>query len=82
LSKQRYLNKNQLQELLLGVGLYIRDLELSKYTDHEETPVPGYLSKSKMAISDVELIERMLQQLFDALKNGSGYVSQSRFYKC
>ena len=59
----------------MGVGLYLRDLELACFTDYEETPVPDYLINSKMAANDVDSINRVLQLLSDAIHHGSGYVS-------
>lgn len=77
LSKQRSLNKNLLQELLLGVGLYIRDLQLACFTDHEEISIPDYLANTNMATNDVDPINRILQLITDAINHSSGYV----FYK-
>jgi hypothetical protein len=82
LSKQKSLNKNQLQELLLGVGLYLRDLELAHFTDHGETSVPDYLANSEMTESDADPLNRVLQLFSDALHKDSGYVSYKlRLYK-
>jgi hypothetical protein len=69
------LNKNQLQELLLGVGLYLRDLELACFTDHDETPVPEYLVKSCMAADDVDPIIRVMELISDVLTKDSRLVS-------
>ena len=54
----------------MGVGLYLGDLELVCFTDHEETPVPHYLVTSKMDISDIDPIDRMLQLLSDTIHHG------------
>jgi len=74
LSRQRSLNKNQLQEVLLRVSLYLRDIELACFTDHDGTPVPDYLINSKMASSNVYSTNRVLQLLSDTIHYGSGYV--------
>ena len=73
MSKQKSSNKNQLQELLLGAGICIRDHDLACFTDYEDTPVPDYLVSSKMAARDVDSIRVALNLLFDALQD-SEYV--------
>jgi len=73
LSKQAIF-KNKLQEILLGVGLFIRDHELVCFSDHEENPVPLYLADSCMAASDVDSINRVMQLISDAVHKDSGYV--------
>ena len=60
LSKQKHLNKNQLQELLLGIGLYLRDHELACFTEFEETPVPKVLAKRKMVAEDINTMNRVI----------------------
>ena len=60
---------------MLGVGLYIRDLELARFTDHEETAVPDYIFDSNMIPDDLEEIERVLQLISAAVHHVSGYVS-------
>ena len=73
LSEQASLNKNQLQELLLGVGLYIRDHTFACFTDFGETPVPRYLKKSKMSPGNIDSITRVMKLCSNAI-NDSGYV--------
>ena len=73
MSKQKSLNKNQLQELLLGISICLRDHDLSSITDHEETPVPDYLVSSKMVRKDATSIKAALDLLFDILDD-SEYV--------
>jgi len=63
LYKESSLNKNALQELLLGAGLFLRDLELACFENHEETPVPDYISNSHMAAGDLEPITKILESL-------------------
>lgn len=65
ISKQKSSNKNQLQALLLGVGLYLWDLDFVCFTDYEETPVPDYLAQSKMVAGDADCIEEILRSLLD-----------------
>ena len=74
MAKKKALNKNQLQELLLGVGLCLRDYELS-FTDQSETTLPDFLANSKMNGDDGIPIGRILQLLVDALHHEPGYVS-------
>ena len=74
LSKQAIF-KNQLQEILLGVGLFIRDHEFVCFSDHEETPVPAYLADSCMAASDADPINRVLEMISHAVHKDLGYVS-------
>lgn len=72
LARQIRLNKNQLQQLLLGAGLLIRDLEFSCFTDVDETPLPHFVLFSCMETEDVEAIEStlnaMLKIICDHLK--------------
>jgi hypothetical protein len=75
LSKKRLLSKNQLQELLLGIGLYLRDHTLSCFTDHGETPVPDHIANSKMVPTDIDPLLRVLQLLLDAFHDSIRYVS-------
>ena len=74
LSKQKFLNKNQLQELLLGLGLYLRDYEFSCFAD-PELELPGFLVESKMAKEDDTSINRVLQLLSEVLNQETKCVS-------
>ena len=67
-------SKNQLQGLLLGTGLLIRDLELACFTDHGEIPVPDYLVDSCMAPSDTDSITQVLKAISNILHNNMEYV--------
>jgi hypothetical protein len=67
LSNQVHLNKNQLQELLLGVALILRDLELSCFVDHEVT-VPGYITNGCIKPSDIENIGRVVETLLKVIQ--------------
>ena len=40
LPQQVHLHKSQVQELLLGLALAIRDIRLVCFTDHKKTPLP------------------------------------------
>jgi hypothetical protein len=75
LSKRSSSNKNTLQELLLGVGLCLRDHELVCFADHNEAPVPGYLADSCMIAADVDSITEALQLISDFLNYDLGYAS-------
>lgn len=49
LHKQASPNKNQIQELLLGIGLALRDLDFVNFVeDYEAVFVPPYLISSAM----------------------------------
>ena len=67
-------NKNQLQELLLGLGIFLRDVHLACFTDHEETPVPDYIANSCMVAADLDTASEVLKSLSDFLNNDPGYV--------
>jgi hypothetical protein len=69
------LNKNKLQELLLGVGLFIRDLELTQFREPDEPPLPEFLINSCMVADDANSIAGVLRSLSDyVMKHGPGYV--------
>lgn len=64
LHKQNSLNKNQIQELLLGIGLALRDLEFVNFVeDYEETPIPGYLISSSLAAEDLSELEEAMDKI-------------------
>ena len=69
LSNQIPLNKNQLQELLLGVALFLRDLEFACFTNTEETSIPPYLVNSCMEATDVDSIGRVVDIIFKAVQD-------------
>lgn len=53
LQKQKTLNKNQIQELLLGIGLALRDLYFANFIeDYDKSQVPAYFLTSKMVKED------------------------------
>ena len=64
IASQVHFNKNQLQQLLLAVGLLLRDLEFCCFTDTEETPIPSFLANSCMGNQDALVIEATLDKLF------------------
>ena len=72
LSKQAHLHNNQLQELLLGLVLAIRDARLVCITDHEETPIPPFLLESHMDKDDLQkagtLVDGIFQVIDDHIK--------------
>lgn len=69
LTTQMHPNKQQLQQLLLGIGLLLRDLEFSCFTDTCETPIPGFLMESCMDKDDTEAIGTTLNKLFNVVYN-------------
>jgi hypothetical protein len=79
LPKQSAANKNTLQELLLGIGLLLRDLELVCFADHEETPVPNYLINSCITATDADSVTRAMELVADFLNYDLQYVSLFNF---
>jgi hypothetical protein len=71
LPNQVHFNKNQLQELLLGVALFLRDLELSCFVDHKETPIPPFLINSCMEVTDVDPIGEVVETILRAMEEQS-----------
>ena len=64
LHKRKSLNKNQIQELLLGIGLALRDLEFVNFVeDYDETPVPAYLISSTLAAEDLSELEKAMDTI-------------------
>jgi len=63
LANQIPLNKNQLQELLLGVALVLRDIELSCFMEAEETSIPPFLVNSCMEATDLESIANVVDAI-------------------
>lgn len=72
LSEEKSLNKNQIQELLLGMGLYLRDYEFACFADVNEIVLPGFVAASEMKASDDTTINRILRSFSDALRLASG----------
>ena len=65
LSKQASFNKNQVQELLLGIGLALRDLEFANFVeDYDETPVPAYIVNSSMLAKDLSELEKAMETVY------------------
>ena len=65
------LNKNQVQQLLLGIAFVLRDLDLSCFTEPEEH-IPDFLAESCIQKEDAlvieSIVERLNQVVFDHLK--------------
>lgn len=74
LAKQPSSNKNALQALLLGIGLFLRDLEFACFANQEETPIPEYLAQSCMLPDDVDSITKNLKLVYEFLEDDLGYV--------
>jgi hypothetical protein len=68
LAKQESLNKNQLQELLLGIGLLIRDIDLSLYTDHHRI-IPDEVVESCLVEGDVVPLFAIMKSLSSAINH-------------
>lgn len=64
---QVHLNKTQVQQLLLGIGFLLRDLEFSCFTDTSEIAIPGFLMESCMDKEDTEVIAAILSKVFNAV---------------
>ena len=64
LPSQVHLHKNQLQQLLLGLALTLRDHEIACFSE-EDTPLPKFLAESCMEAADLgdigDILERMFQ---------------------
>ena len=63
LANQIPLNKNKLQELLLGIALVLRDIELSCFVEAEETSIPPYLVNSCMVATDLDSIANVVETI-------------------
>jgi hypothetical protein len=64
---QVHLNKTQVQQLLLGIGFLLRDLEFCCFTDTNEIVIPGFLVESCMNKEDIEIIAAILNKVFNAV---------------
>ena len=71
LSQPTSLNKNQLQELLLGIGLLIRDIELSLYP--YAGTVPDGIEGSCLLPQDVNPLFKVMKLLSAAINYGMRY---------
>ena len=61
LHKQTPINKNQIQELLLGIGLSLRDLDFANFLDdYDEVLVPPYLISSRLLAEDLQELEKVM----------------------
>ena len=69
LTIQIHLNKIQLQQLLLGIGLLIRDLQFCCFTNQSETALPEFLLESCMAKEDALAIGAILDKLSKIVYN-------------
>jgi hypothetical protein len=69
LSKQSSFNKNQVQELLLGIGLTLRDLEFANFLeDYNVIPVPAYLVDSKLLATDLPEVGKAMDAIHKAVQ--------------
>ena len=65
---QVHLSKIQLQELLLGFGLTIRDLDFVCFTEYEEVTLPPFLLGSCMETDDTRMIDATLNNFFHIIE--------------
>jgi len=63
LLKLKFAHKNQFFDLLLGIGLYLRDVYFTCSPDHKETSVPDDLEDSYMELEDSEILLGVLKSL-------------------
>lgn len=71
LPTQVHLHKNQLQQLLLGLALTLRDFEIACFSE-DQTPLPQFLAKSCMKAADIGEIGDILESLFQIIDNYVG----------
>jgi hypothetical protein len=57
--------------LLLGVGLFLRDLHFACFVDYRETAVPNYLMESCMDAGDVDSVTSVLESISNVLQDDS-----------
>lgn len=69
LPNQIPINKNQLQELLLGIALFLRDLEMSCFMDPSETTIPPYIADGCLQPSDAGTIGDIVNILYKVVRN-------------
>ena len=69
LCNQIPLNKNQVQELLLGVALFLRDLEFCCFVNHNEVHIPDYVANSCMETDDLGSISNIVDILLRTIQN-------------
>ena len=62
LPSQLHLPKKQLQELLLGLGLTLRDHNFACFSE-ADTPLPQFIAESCMEYGDIVQIDAILKKL-------------------
>jgi len=67
--EQDSVNKNFLQELLLGIGIIRRDIDFAVWTDLEETEFPDCIHQSKLDNFDSNKVSDMLRSLSAHIKS-------------
>ena len=75
LTRQSCLNKNQLQQLLLGAGLLIRDLQFLCFTNVDEKPMPHFVLHGCMEEKDAEAVKKILDAMLEIVCNHSERVN-------
>lgn len=72
LLRVKFPHKNHFLDILLGIGLYLRDINLACSADHEESPVPDYMEDSFMELKDTGVILGVLKSLSKAMDYTTG----------
>ena len=71
IATQVHLNKNQLQQLLLGIAFVLRDLDFACFADPEEI-LPTFLEKSCMkkedALAIAAAVDKLSKAIFENIK--------------
>lgn len=68
LPTQALLPKKQLHEVLLGLGLILRDHQFACFTNYEETSVPQFLVESCMEAADDDMIDSILNKFVKVIE--------------
>jgi len=70
LHKQKSFNKNLVQELLLGIVIALRDLELVNfYEDYDEVLLPPYILSSMMLREDHRELWKAVNNVQEAVQS-------------
>ena len=69
LLKLKFPHKNHFLDLLLGIGLYLRDVYFACSPDHEKTPIPDYLEDTLMELEDSGRLLGVLKLLSKAINH-------------
>ena len=67
--RQVHLNKNQVQQLLLGTALLLSNMDFACWTDTSETQIPDFLANSCMKKEDTGAISKIVNKLFKVVSD-------------